>query len=183
MIKEKPMECLPHKKPWIGRNASGFSMVEIIVAAVFISVAVLGTVKLVQNHVNLMRKSKFLTTAAATAEHLSAVIKAQPFDAIFSYDSARPNPYGGTPPLISAGGFDGNNYLIDLSTSPIRNVLTQLTNDVKAAGFDSWIMLVTYMRRDSTAMATSGMVQGVVPWAPAGSVTWTPLPPRLPDRY
>lgn len=160
----------------INRHCGGLTLVEVVIASAFLSVIIFGIVRVFQSHVSLVRKNVFLTRATTLAEEISSVVKSQPFDSIFSYDSSIPHP---SKPVCCGSTFNPAAYLIDIDESPMKPVLNGFLAKVKAGGFDGFRIDVTFVRRDSSANVTE-YLDGFVPWVFGGGIVVPALPGGIP---
>lgn len=145
----------------VRRAKGGISLVEVVITSFMITMVILLIARLFHDNAVIMHKSDLLTKAASLAEDISSKIKDQPFDAVYSFDSRTQHPVKTVYPDL---GFNPEAYLIDISSTPMSQVLTDALARVRSQNFDGFRIDVIFVRRDSSG-AAGVSTDGYVKWS------------------
>ncbi|MBK8575088.1 MAG: type II secretion system protein [Elusimicrobia bacterium] len=164
VMREKYMEK-KRRTMGIYRGISGFSLVELVVAAGIFSVIVLVLAVLMLSMAKGLVKSREQAQAHRLARTIRVQLDSMRFGDIFSCDSGRPF-FGLTP--VAGGGLHSEAYRQNVadpfSFYPSSRTLLAMHHAALSAGFSKFELGVTFLRRDRSAVRAAGITKNVIPF-------------------
>ena len=129
---------------------SGFTLVEIVIAAAILAVVGLALTKILASLSTLSLRSRQEMRGLRLVKQIKVELEAIPFEFIFPFDSSLPNwGLGATRTM-----FEGN------------DVLKRILNEAQQQGFSRFKTEITYMRRDASNILGNG-TNALIPFTDA----------------